>query len=498
MEWLTQLSNALTDPSKYIDALTLGAIYALIAVGYTMVYGIIKLINFAHGEIIMFGTYMGLLAVTQFNLPISLAIFLAMLGCAVLGMAVDWSAYLPLRRTLPLPDWLSLIGIVAFAVLSIVYFTRGRGTDHETLYIIGLGVTALLLVVSAILDALGAFGPPRRSVETNRLSALITAIGMSLCLQTIAQLLWTPDYRSFPESRPATSSSALNDLTVNEAAYTDGDVIIIRLNTNGQGQMAKFIYGQGGNGTTLGDLIRFLNGRNPGPHGSEIKFQGLHFALNERGTVEVEGELSGGDLLISDGQQKQDGSPQQGRSQFQLNFLQEIRLPRFFNRALLTIRGKPHLLGKELLTWIAALVLMVVLTILVNYSRIGRAMRACAIDKQTASLMGVNVNHIIAFTFMIGSAMAAVAGLLYAIKVGGNISPRMGYYPGVIAFAAAVLGGIGNIRGALLGGLLIGFTQAFGGSIRSEYDMAFAFGLMVLFIMFRPWGILGQPESKRA
>ena len=74
----------------------------------------------------------------------------------------------------------------------------------------------------------------------------------------------------------------------------------------------------------------------------------------------------------------------------------------------------------------------------------------------------------------------------------------MGYYPGVIAFAAAVLGGIGNIRGALLGGLLIGFTQAFGGSIRSEYDMAFAFGLMVIFIMFRPWGILGQPESKRA
>ena len=155
-------------------------------------------------------------------------------------------------------------------------------------------------------------------------------------------------------------------------------------------------------------------------------------------------------------------------------------------------------MGKELVIWIAASVLMAGLGFLVARTRMGRAMRACALDKQTAALMGVNVNVVIGFTFMIGSAMAAVAGVLYAIKVGGNISPRMGYYPGVIAFAAAVLGGIGSIRGAVAGGLIIGFTQAVGSVVASAYDFAFAFGLMVLVIMFRPWGIFGKAEAKRA
>jgi branched-chain amino acid transport system permease protein len=112
--------------------------------------------------------------------------------------------------------------------------------------------------------------------------------------------------------------------------------------------------------------------------------------------------------------------------------------------------------------------------------------------------MGVNVNYVIGVTFVIGSALAAVAGILYAIKVGGNISPRMGYYPGVIAFAAAVLGGIGQIRGAVAGGFLIGLTQALGGRLAPAYDFAFAFGLMILVILFRPWGLFGKAEAKRA
>ena len=97
-----------------------------------------------------------------------------------------------------------------------------------------------------------------------------------------------------------------------------------------------------------------------------------------------------------------------------------------------------------------------------------------------------------------GSALAAVAGILFAIKVGGNISFRMGYYPGVIAFAAAVLGGIGSIRGAVVGGLIIGATQAVGDVIYDGYGFAFAFGLMTLVILFRPWGIFGRPEASRA
>jgi hypothetical protein len=99
MEWLISLGNAFQNPATYIDALTLGSIYALIAVGYTMVYGIIKLINFAHGEIIMLGTYIAFLVVTGLNVPIVVAMLIAMLACAAVGATIDWTAYLPLRRS---------------------------------------------------------------------------------------------------------------------------------------------------------------------------------------------------------------------------------------------------------------------------------------------------------------------------------------------------------------------------------------------------------------
>jgi branched-chain amino acid transport system permease protein len=289
------------------NALTLGAIYALIAVGYTMVYGVIKLINFAHGEIYMFGTFLGLMAVAGLGWHLGFAIILAMAGCAALGAAIDAVAYRPIRGS-------------------------------------------------------------------SRLAALITAIGVSLSLQTVAQLIWGANPRAFP---------------------TEG-------------------------------------------------------------------------------------------------------LPAFLLRPVLSVAGA-NLLGKELLVWVAAVLMMLLLHLLVGYTRIGKAMRACAEDKVTAALMGIPVNRVIAVTFMIGSAMAAVAGVLYSLKAGGNISFRMGYYPGVIAFAAAVLGGIGNLKGAVLGGMLIGFTQALcGGYLASQYDFAFAFGLMIVVILFRPWGLLGRPESARA
>ena len=394
MEWLTSLGNAVQNPATYIDALTLGSIYALIAVGYTMVYGIIKLINFAHGEIIMLGTYVGLLAVNTLNVPIVLAILIAMLVCAAIGAILDWTAYLPLRRSLPKAEMLSIIGLVCGAGLLIAYFTTGEAGDsmataHRMVFGF-LAVVLLLLLVSTLADLLGWFGPPRNIVKSDRLAALITAIGMSLCLQTMAHLLWSAKYESFP-----TAATRIFDSKV----------------------IAQ---------TTEGLVLRW----NP------------------------------------------------------------------FSPPL--IDAVPVLLWKELITWVAMLVLMIVLLVIVQRTKIGKAMRACALDQQTAWLMGINVNHVIAFTFMIGSAMAAVAGILYSVKVGGNIYPRMGYYPGVIAFAAAVLGGIGNIKGAVLGGLIIGFTEAFGGAVAQQYDKAFAFGLMVIFILFRPWGILGQKEAKRA
>jgi branched-chain amino acid transport system permease protein len=304
------------------DGVTIGALYALIAVGYTMVYGIIKLINFAHGEIFMVGAFGGLLVVNglaaAFGGPdtppgafllfvvLCVALVASMAACAALGWSIDLVAYRPLRKA-------------------------------------------------------------------TRLAALITAIGISLSLQTLVQMI-TADYWNYPSAN----------------------------------------------------------------------------------------------------------------------------LPGFLDTPILAI-GAAELLWKEFAIILAAAVLMIGLDRYVHLTKMGKAMRACALDKDTSALMGINVNRVIATTFMIGSAMAAIAGILQGIKVGGNINFRFGYYPGLIAFAAAVLGGIGNLRGAVLGGVVIGFTRVFlGAYISPDYDFSFAFGVMILTILFRPWGLLGQPEAKRA
>ncbi|MHC4780949.1 MAG: branched-chain amino acid ABC transporter permease, partial [Planctomycetota bacterium] len=285
-----------------VNGVTLGAIYALIAVGYTMVYGIIKLINFAHGEIFMFGTFIALILVNSHGIHLGFAIVLAMVGCVVIGGLLDWTAYLPLRRNKLVPDILSTAGLILLAVTTVVFFYSWKTQAQDTFR--GQAAFALLLLipsglfVMAVLESLGVLGPPRRMFESDRLSALITAIGLSLTLQTMAMLIWGPDFHSFHEP----------------------------------------------------NLPNFLQTR---------------------------------------------------------------------------VLGLP-LLGKELLVWVAALALMVFLHLLVTYTKIGKAMRACSQDKKTAALMGINVNRVIIFTFMIGSAMAAVAGVLYAVKVGGNISFRMG------------------------------------------------------------------------
>ncbi|RMG14291.1 MAG: branched-chain amino acid ABC transporter permease [Planctomycetota bacterium] len=372
------------DWSVLFNALTLGAVYALIAVGYTMVYGIIQLINFAHGEVFMIGTFAGLLLFAQLSVPLSLAILLAMLVCLMLGVVIDFTAYLPLRRKHPLADTISIAGLTGFCGLAIAYFLLARAEQSQAAASglrIALGVLLaaipLALFALAICGLYGKLGRPKASVTSDRLSALITAIGMSLSLQTIAQLVWGADFYVFPP------------------------------------------------------------------------------------------------------------------------FAKESLAHTVFESDVLTL-GSATLKGKEFVIWVVTAALMVGLNGLVHRTKIGKAMRACAQDQKTAALMGVNVDYVIAVTFMIGSALAAIAGILFAIKVGGNIYFRMGYYPGVIAFAAAVLGGIGSIRGAVVGGLIIGATQAVAQVKWAEYDFAFAFGLMILVILFRPWGIFGKPGAARA
>ncbi|MDR2852709.1 MAG: high-affinity branched-chain amino acid ABC transporter permease LivH [Burkholderiaceae bacterium] len=143
------------------------------------------------------------------------------------------------------------------------------------------------------------------------------------------------------------------------------------------------------------------------------------------------------------------------------------------------------------------LVLMVALTLFISRSRMGRACRACAQDMQMAQLLGIDTNRVISFTFVLGAMLAAVAGVLIGLHV-GKINPYIGFIAGIKAFTAAVLGGIGSIPGAMLGGILLGLVETLAsGYMPAEYKDIVAFGLLVLVLLFRPTGLLGKPEVEK-
>jgi branched-chain amino acid transport system permease protein len=161
---------------------------------------------------------------------------------------------------------------------------------------------------------------------------------------------------------------------------------------------------------------------------------------------------------------------------------------------------------KSLVVIVTALLVLWILHLLVNRTKIGTAIRAVAEDQAAASLMGINVNRIISLTFLIGGAMGGAAGVLFGVQY-GLINPYSGFIPGLKAFTAAVLGGIGNIPGAMIGGLVLGLLEAFaasylslltGGAFGAEYKDIFAFSILILILIFRPKGLLGEVVRERA
>lgn len=177
--------------------------------------------------------------------------------------------------------------------------------------------------------------------------------------------------------------------------------------------------------------------------------------------------------------------------------------------ASLTLFGEPvtvQMQTKIILIIVVSLGMLTGLNYLVNATRLGRAIRAVAQDRPTAALMGVNVDRIIMLTFLIGGALGGATGVLFGIRV-GRIDPYVGFIPGIKAFTAAVLGGIGNITGAMLGGLVLGILEAFagaylsqftGGAFGSEYKDIFAFAILIIILIFRPTGLLGEVVAQRA
>ena len=287
--------------SYLISGVSLGSVYAIIALGYTMVYGIAKMLNFAHGDVIMVGGYISLLAMSSLGLPWWVGVLLAMVVCTVLGVIIEGLAYKPLRAA---PS----------------------------------------------------------------LAVLITAIGVSYFLQNAAQLIWGASPMSYT---PIVSGSL---------------------------------------------------------------------------------QLFGEQLSIS---------------------------------------------YVSLLTIVVCAVIMVGLTPFTSKSKMGKAMRACSEDKGAAQLMGINVNRTISLTFAIGSALAAIAGVLLC-SFNTSLMPTTGSMPGIKAFTAAVFGGIGSIPGAFLGGILLGIIEALAKAyISTQLANSIVFAVLIIMLLVRPAGLLGRyvPEK---
>ncbi|HOI73393.1 MAG TPA: branched-chain amino acid ABC transporter permease LivH [Syntrophales bacterium] len=157
-----------------------------------------------------------------------------------------------------------------------------------------------------------------------------------------------------------------------------------------------------------------------------------------------------------------------------------------------------HVMGStEFVIVATTTVVMILLTVLIKFTRIGKAMRATAQDRNMAMLVGVNVNRVISMTFIIGSSLAAIGGILIASHI-GRINFYIGFIAGIKAFTAAVLGGIGSIPGAVLGSLVLGWTESFAtGYVSSDYEDVFAFALLVLILIFRPSGLLGRSTTQK-
>lgn len=373
-----------TLPQQLINGILLGSIYALIALGYTMVYGILKLINFAHGEVFMLGAYAALFT--------------------------SWG----------------------------LGYSTGNSIDHGSILALLLMLLASMTVcaIVGVLIERFAYRPMRNQP---RIASLITAIGVSLFLQYGGQL-----FLPMPVNIDAKVSPFNQSFTIDLKA-PDAELMKQADALKPQAEAAQKAFDE------------------------DLKTEKGEFDLSPKGQA-LKTAADDANRKVQDTVDKANASSL------------VITLPK-----------------GQVIMFVTTLVLMGLLTYLVMFTKQGRAMRAVSLDFDAASLMGISVNRIVTFTFIVGSALAGAGAMMNATFLPGTkIDTFFGMAPGVKAFVAAVLGGIGNIPGAVVGGLLMGIAETivvWAGY--SEYRDAIAFVILIVVLLFRPGGILGSNKVEK-
>ena len=381
-----------------VDGITVGSLYALIALGYTMVYGILKFINFAHSDVFALGVHLSIVIAGVFGIVGALGeppawyygpivLVLAMLGSGLVGFIIERFAYKPLR------------------------------------------------------------GAPR-------LNVLITAIGVSLLLQNVGQLPGV--FGPYPKPTPV----LIDRVVLNESRVATGS-----LNAPATGAALA-----------IDQTVEFKKGR-----AYRLMFTAPDGAQAVR-RVDAQAKTY------------EAGQPIEIKPALR----EDLPTGTFYE---LILSPKVAITLVDVAVVGTAVLLMLALQYLIYSTKLGMAMRAVSFSTRNAGLMGINVNGIISFTFVVGSMLAAAAGFLYALKYEGQAkqtADAMWVMLGLKAFVAAVVGGIGNVRGAVLGGLLIGLIEFFGVAyFGSHYRDAYVFIILILVLLVRPEGVLGKATVEK-
>jgi len=437
--------NFPTLPEQLVNGLLLGAIYALIALGYTMVYGVLRLINFAHGEVYMLGAYIALFASYALGYapgatgtPVPILSPQATAGLGVGLLLVGAGLYLAGRALPKAQAILSAVGAVS-AVFGLIFGLIGAVQPAALNLVIMLLASMVVCGIVGVVIERFAYRPMRK---TSRIASLITAIGVSLLLQYGGQLF-------LPNSPPPSISEQVNP-------YRDDKVRI------------PIVKGPA-------DLEQAVATLKPEFESTKKVYEDYLARTKEtRFTLKPEGKVlrdtaDKAATAYNDALRKADSS----------GVSITIQLSR-------------------IIMFVMAIVLMLVLRHLVLFTPAGRAMRAVSHDFDSAALMGINVDKIITFTFLLGSSLAGAGAMMTATFQGTPLTTFYGLLPGVKAFVAAVLGGIGNIPGAVLGGLLMGVAETlvvWAGY--SDQKDAIAFVVLIVVLLFKPAGLLGSAKVEK-